>query len=139
MDRNGKGQPKLTNPENTSYLDHTIGRYMSQRKLAKILREEFPLMDVSFLNKCLRPERSGGQLTDRAKEIIGMARNSRIRHERPGTKRITFRAGQSQIDALQQAQNWFGVHTEQMIISKAVDTALDAWGFYSGGKKCSEN
>ena len=35
---------------------------MTQREMAESLRDTFPLMDASFLNKCLKPERSGSKL-----------------------------------------------------------------------------
>ena len=106
---------------------------MKQREMARLLRREFPLMDAPFLNKCLQPDRSGGQLTERALEIIG-AKKCVLRRERPGTKKITFRAGTGQIVALQRAKTYMGIKTDQMILQKAIDTALDAWGIYAGGK-----
>ena len=108
---------------------------MTQRQMAKVLHERFPLMDVSFLNKCLHPDRSGGQLTDEAYAVLGKAKIARIRRERPGTRKYTFRAESAQIGALQRAKKYMGVHTDQLIISKAIDTALDAWGIYAGGKR----
>lgn len=106
---------------------------MTQRKMAKLLRQEFPLMDAPFLNKLLQPDRSGGQLTDRALEILDGAKIRSVRHERPGTKKITFRVQNEQILALQRAKTYMGVKTDQLILQKAIDTALDAWGIYAGG------
>ena len=107
---------------------------MKQREMAKLLHEEFPLMDAPFLNKLLQPDRSGGQLTERALEILNKPLKRRIRRERAGMKKITFRAQIEQICALQRAKSYLGIKTDQLILQKAIDTALDEWGIYEGGK-----
>ena len=108
---------------------------MKQREMARLLHQEFPLMDAPFLNKLLQPDRSGGQLTERALDILNGAKIRSRSHERPGTKKITYRAEIGQIASLQRAKTYFGIKTDQMIIEKAIDTALDAWGIYAGGVK----
>ena len=102
---------------------------MTQREKAEFLRETFPLMDASFLNKCLQPERSGGELTRESKELLGIASKPPIRREIPGTHKYTIRLAKGQIAMLQQAKKHFRIDTDQLIISKAVDVALGIWGF----------
>lgn len=99
----------------------------------ELLKQEFPLMDNDFLIKCLRPSESGGQLTERARNILNTAKITRKRTEK-AAKRYMFRADISQVTSLEQAKKYLNIKTDQLILNEAVEIALDYWGIYEGGK-----
>jgi len=105
---------------------------MKMREMLDLLQETFPLMDEEFLIKCLVPDQSGGMLNRKAMRILNGADTEK--HFNESRRRLTVRIDSNRAEAVERAKKYLGIETDQLLLQEALDTALDTWGIYKGGK-----
>lgn len=108
---------------------------MTDREIARRIRIRFPRFDASLYAKAKQPDKYGIELTQEAKDEEREAliesgiklRRKRIRKERDDLQRLTIRIPKCEYIELQRLSMECGVKTDNLIINKAIETALASW------------
>ena len=109
---------------------------MTDKELARRMKIRFRKFDASLYAKAHRPEDYGIMLTNEAKEEERrILRESgikvpvkRVRKEREDLPKLTIRLPRSEYLELQRVKTERGIKTDNLIINKAIETALVMWG-----------